>query len=833
MAGAAEGLFLPDHLTIVLTTSFTASCPSTSLIEAVVQSFDFVPGLSQCRLVIVCDGYRVSSAGQERRTKAGRILPVDEPPYTAYRAALQVLAGSAVGAWSRASVLELEGHHGFSWAIKAALESGLVTTSHVLIVQHDRSFMRAFDLARPLRVMLASDDLVKYLLLPTRSTTHHQKTTAWRAKVTLPIVEVGGARLLQLGFWWDSTHLASVDHYLRFVLTQKVVKRGTFPEDTLGKQMLDALKRDGLSGITPYAAYLWADELPAGSGHGRSACEVAEPECRVVGHLDGKHWRAWVDEPDADGDGEMGVQRNSRREKFRRSLAGLPGHAESASCAGECAPDGASGDSLVVGSDENEDDHNDEQKAAADDDVYVGHFVRAQAAVSSASPPLIWRPRPRRVSASLQIGWGCPLRVKLTVRFLGGEDQTLDHDVGGGGAVAARSSGAADASLDGGDTVARDEGRRAPLISVILPIHNGEAWIDGCLSALLAQTLLDPSHAHWESVLRPAERNTPNQLIELSAFDDGSSDGTWSKLEEWAPRLAAAGWRVVLSSSGMSVGSGCGNAKNRAVAVSSGEWLCFQDVDDESRPTRLAVQLAAARVHDLSMNARAELDAAHAFVDVAPSCLVGARVVRTPAGSTARYTAWANGMNAAQLRLHRFRECTLLMPTWFMHRAVFDAGDGFRVEKCEDLLFLQAHVARGGDLHRCDDVLVEYRYHAAAATHAIPRATILRHRAAALERAVLSRWDRFTIWGAGRDGRDFFKALSPAARRKVGAFCDVDAKKVGTTYQYFEHHVPIIHFSEATPPFVTCVALDRTDGAFEANLASLGLREGEDYYLFG
>ena len=161
------------------------------------------------------------------------------------------------------------------------------------------------------------------------------------------------------------------------------------------------------------------------------------------------------------------------------------------------------------------------------------------------------------------------------------------------------------------------------------------------------------------------------------------------------------------------------------------------------------------------------------------------------------------------------------------------SAEGFREEKCEDLLFLQAHVARGGELHRCDEVLVAYRYHAAAATHAIPRATILRHRAAAIERAVLSHWDAFTIWGAGRDGRDFFKALTPECRRRVRAFCDVDAKKVGTTYQYFEHHVPIVGFREAAPPFVTCVALDRTDGAFEANLASLGLKEGEDYYLFG
>ena len=44
--------------------------------------------------------------------------------------------------------------------------------------------------------------------------------------------------------------------------------------------------------------------------------------------------------------------------------------------------------------------------------------------------------------------------------------------------------------------------------------------------------------------------------------------------------------------------------------------------------------------------------------------------------------------------------------------------------------------------------------------------------------------------------------------------------------------IPVIHFSQAPPPFITCVGLNRTEGAFEANLASLNLREGIDYYHF-
>ena len=57
---------LSSELTVILTTSFTAACPATKLIEATVSSFG-LSAASPRRLVVVADGYRVSS---RRRTKA-------------------------------------------------------------------------------------------------------------------------------------------------------------------------------------------------------------------------------------------------------------------------------------------------------------------------------------------------------------------------------------------------------------------------------------------------------------------------------------------------------------------------------------------------------------------------------------------------------------------------------------------------------------------------------------------------------------------------------------------------------------------------------------------
>ena len=67
---------------------------------------------------------------------------------------------------------------------------------------------------------------------------------------------------------------------------------------------------------------------------------------------------------------------------------------------------------------------------------------------------------------------------------------------------------------------------------------------------------------------------------------------------------------------------------------------------------------------------------------------------------------------------------------------------------------------------------------------------------------------------------------------KVVAFCDVNEKKIGTKYHncVTKHSVPIIHFRDAKPPLVCCVALDRTDGKFERNVQSKGMTEGKDFW---
>ena len=115
-----------------------------------------------------------------------------------------------------------------------------------------------------------------------------------------------------------------------------------------------------------------------------------------------------------------------------------------------------------------------------------------------------------------------------------------------------------------------------------------------------------------------------------------------------------------------------------------------------------------------------------------------------------------------------------------------------------------------------------------------PRRTLLRVKLRALERRVLDSLDSFSVWGAGRDGRNFVNDLSEKNRKKVKEFGDVDAKKIGTRYvnPLTGVDLPIVHFSELKPPVICCVALGRTAGVFEKNVESMHWKCGEDYWYF-
>jgi len=103
-----------------------------------------------------------------------------------------------------------------------------------------------------------------------------------------------------------------------------------------------------------------------------------------------------------------------------------------------------------------------------------------------------------------------------------------------------------------------------PVVSVIMPAYNAEAYLGRAAESVLSQTFTD---------------------LELLIVDDGSSDRT----VEVARRLADRDRRVrVLQQSN----AGPGPARNTGFGAAAGRLLAFLDSDDEWDATFLAEHVA-------------------------------------------------------------------------------------------------------------------------------------------------------------------------------------------------------------------------------------------------
>lgn len=124
----------------------------------------------------------------------------------------------------------------------------------------------------------------------------------------------------------------------------------------------------------------------------------------------------------------------------------------------------------------------------------------------------------------------------------------------------------------------------------------------------------------------------------------------------------------------------------------------------------------------------------------------------------------------------------------------------------EDMLFFYKHLRLGGGLFKVDRTLQLYRYHQTSTSGGIHRHTLLQTRARELEETVLKHWKRFSIWGAGRDGKKLFMSFSDnSIRDKVTAFADVDKNKINSFYVdiHSNRKIPIIHYQKIRSPFIT------------------------------
>jgi glycosyltransferase involved in cell wall biosynthesis len=97
---------------------------------------------------------------------------------------------------------------------------------------------------------------------------------------------------------------------------------------------------------------------------------------------------------------------------------------------------------------------------------------------------------------------------------------------------------------------------KKPSISIIVPIYNAEKYIDRCMKSIYSQTFTD---------------------YEIILVNDGSTD----KSAEICKQYQSLDDRIILIDK---VNGGAGSARNAGMAVASGRYLAFPDVDDWFEP---------------------------------------------------------------------------------------------------------------------------------------------------------------------------------------------------------------------------------------------------------
>lgn len=103
-----------------------------------------------------------------------------------------------------------------------------------------------------------------------------------------------------------------------------------------------------------------------------------------------------------------------------------------------------------------------------------------------------------------------------------------------------------------------------PLVSVVMPVYNGEKYLPEAIDSILAQTFTD---------------------FEFIIVDDGSVDGSAAIIRSYQRRDQRIQFIQLERNEGPSA------ARNRGIAAASGKYIAMMDSDDISLPQRLRMQV--------------------------------------------------------------------------------------------------------------------------------------------------------------------------------------------------------------------------------------------------
>lgn len=324
------------------------------------------------------------------------------------------------------------------------------------------------------------------------------------------------------------------------------------------------------------------------------------------------------------------------------------------------------------------------------------------------------------------------------------------------------------------------------MVSVVMPVHDGGAYLESAVHSILSQT---------------------HRALELVLVDDHSTDKAIAKLDRSDRRLKILG----------SEGRGVVAAFNTGLNHCSGEYIARMDADDLSLKRRLQDQL--------------DYLAQNPDVSIA-GCCVEIFSQDGIKGGMQRYQDWLNSVREPdQVRRQIFIESPLPNPGLLTRHAVMECLAGYRdVGWPEDYDLLLRADAKGMKMGKPAQILLRWREHETRLTHTDQRYARVQFMRAKVHFLVNHRLknQRPIIWGAGPTGRDIHDLII-AEGGIVEGFLEVHPRRIGG----HKRGLPVWSINRCAeadlPMILVAVGSAGARGEIAAYMNRHGKTEGEDY----
>ena len=271
-------------------------------------------------------------------------------------------------------------------------------------------------------------------------------------------------------------------------------------------------------------------------------------------------------------------------------------------------------------------------------------------------------------------------------------------------------------------------------ISVIMPVCNGEQFIDEAIKSILEQTYSD---------------------FELVILNDGSTDDTANKIELWQAidkRIKVIHRRK----------QGISASLNELISCTKSVFLARMDADDIAMPNRLATQLGALK-EDKACG------------------IIGSKVRLFGLQSG----VWHFRQTAEQTKaLALLGNTCLCHPSWMMRRdAISDISYSNEFPHMEDMHFLAQYILKANSkLYAIDDILLNYRVHGTSIS-SLQNDEQLRQRA----KILAWTWTRLGIEFTESDPRLFIDTCYLLKAEKTESYMESLVDLLSRIKPQFEH----------------------------------------------